>query len=172
MESIAHFVSRLMRRADFCGFGGTRDTQVRDQLIEGCLTTKLRLKVLKKSNDLTLDVALKMSICHESVTQQANEMQLDNVHKIDIKRNSRVKTGEKPRGPAHRRQPNKTGNEKKCWKCGREGHLSKDDCCPARKENCRKCGIGHFAKVCRSKDTIKIESSAKTKEMQIRRLLL
>ena len=24
-----------MRQADFCGFGGTRDTQVTDQLIEG-----------------------------------------------------------------------------------------------------------------------------------------
>ena len=81
-------------------------------------------------------------------------MQLDNVHKIDIKRSSLVKTGNKPRGPAHRRQPNKTGNKKNCWKCGREGHLSKDGCCPARKEKCRKCGIiGHFAKVCRSKDT-------------------
>ena len=138
-----------MRQADFCGFSGTRDTQVTDQLIEGYLSTKLRLKLLEKGNDLTLDVALKMSSCHESVTQQANEMQLDN-----IKRSSRVKTGNKPRGPAHRRQPNKTGNEKKCWKCGREGHLSKDDCCPVRKEKCRKCGItGHFAKVCRSKDT-------------------
>ena len=83
-ESIAHFVSRLMRQADFCGFGGTRGNQVRDQLIEGCLSTKLRLKLLKKGKDLTLDVALKMSSCHESVTQQANEMQLDNVHKIDI----------------------------------------------------------------------------------------
>ena len=143
-----------MRQADFCGFGGTRDTQVRDQLIEGCLSTKLRLKLLEKVNDLTLDVALKMSSCHESVTQQANEMQLDNFHKIDVKPSRRVKTGNKPRGPAHRRQPNKTGNEKNCWKCGREGHLSKDDFCPARKEKCRKCGIiGHFAKVCRSKDT-------------------
>ena len=81
-------------------------------------------------------------------------MQLDNVHKIDIKRSGRVKTGNKPCGPAHCRQPNKTGNEKNCWKCGREGHLTKDDCCPARKEKCRKCGIiGHFTKVCRSKDT-------------------
>ena len=98
-ESIVHFVSRLMRQADFCGFGGTRDTQVRHQLIDGCLSTKLRLKLLEKGNDLTLDVALRMSSSHESVTQQANEMQLDNVHKIDIKRSSRVKTGDKPRGP-------------------------------------------------------------------------
>ena len=85
---------------------------MRDQLIEGCLSTKLRLKLLEKGNDLTLDVALKMSRCHESVTQQANEVQLDNVHKIDIKRSGCVKTGNKPCGRAHRRQPNKTGNEK------------------------------------------------------------
>ena len=64
-KSIAHFVSRLMRQADFCGFAGTRVTQVRDQLIERCLSTKLRLKLVEKGNDLTLDVALKISSCHE-----------------------------------------------------------------------------------------------------------
>ena len=63
-----------MRQADFCGFGGTRDTQERDQLIEGWLSTKLRLKVLEKGKDMTLHVALKMLSCHESVAQQANEM--------------------------------------------------------------------------------------------------
>ena len=68
--------------ADFCGFGGTRDTQVRDQLIEGSLSTKLRLKILEKSDDLSLDVALKMCTCHESVTQQANEMQTMSIKSI------------------------------------------------------------------------------------------
>lgn len=36
-KPIAHFVSRLRRQADVCGFCNTRNTQVRDQLIEGCL---------------------------------------------------------------------------------------------------------------------------------------
>lgn len=154
-ESIAHFVSRLRRQADFCGFGDTRNTHVRDQLIEGCLSPKLRLKLLEKGNELSLDVALQMSSCYEAVTQQANEMQADNVNKIDVKfSRNRAKMADRPRDTTHHRQPNKKEKERKCWKCGREGHLSKDYCCPAKKEKCRKCGrIGHFAKVCRSKDS-------------------
>ena len=58
-----------MGLADFCGFGGARDMQVIDQLIEGCLSRKLRLKFLEKGNDLSLDDALKMSGCHKSVTE-------------------------------------------------------------------------------------------------------
>jgi len=35
-ESVAHYVSRLKRQAEFCGFGEAKSTHVRDQLIEGC----------------------------------------------------------------------------------------------------------------------------------------
>ena len=37
-----------------------------------------------------------MSTCHESETEQAKEMQLDNIHKLDVKRSSRVKMGGNP----------------------------------------------------------------------------
>jgi hypothetical protein len=156
-ESVAHFVSRLKGQADFCGFGDTRDTQVRDQLIEGCRENRLRLKLLEKGNNLSLDVALELSSCYESVHQQASEMQHDMVNKIDVKTyDKRTKMADRSRGQAQHREPNSQTKPDKgkrnCWKCGREGHFSFDDCCPAKNVRCRNCGfVGHFANVCRSR---------------------
>ena len=49
--------------------------------------------------------------------------------------------------------------DRKYGKGRNEGHISKDECCPARKERCRKCGhIRHFAKVCRSKSKNKYQT--------------
>lgn len=42
---------------------------------------------------MSLDVALQMASCYEAVTQEASEMQADNVNKIDAKsatRNSKM----------------------------------------------------------------------------------
>ena len=39
---------------------------------------------------------------------------------------------------------------RKCYNCGREGHLARDRNCPARGKKCAKCGrYGHFALCCR-----------------------
>ena len=46
------------------------------------------------------------------------------------------------------------GNEAKarCYRCDREGHPSRDSCCPARNAECQRCHkIGHFTKVCQTK---------------------
>ena len=90
---------------------------------------------------MSLDVALQMASCYEAVTQEASEMQADNVNKIDAKSATRnSKMAGRLRDTAHNRQPIKTEKERKCWKCGNEGHISKDECCPAKKGRCRKCG--------------------------------
>ena len=126
-ESTAHFVSRLRRQADFSGFGDTRNIQVRDQLIEGCLFLRLWLKLLERGNKLSLDVALHMASCYEAVTQQASEMQAD-VNKIDAKSATcNSKMAGWSRDTAHHRQPTKTEKERKFWKCRNEGHISKDE---------------------------------------------
>ncbi|XP_058942015.1 uncharacterized protein [Pocillopora verrucosa] len=158
-ELATHFMSRLRRQADFCGLGDTRNIQVRDQLIEVCLSLRLQLKLLERGNELSLDVALQMARCNEAVIQQASEMQADNVNKINVKSAHNSKMASQSRDTAHHRQPTKTEKDRKYWKCRNEGHISKDECCPAKKERCRKCGhIRHFAKVCRSKSKNKYQT--------------
>ena len=41
---------------------------------------------------------------------------------------------------------------RKCYNCGREGHLAIDRSCPAKGKKCAKCGrYGHFALCCQGK---------------------
>ena len=45
-------------------------------------------------------------------------------------------------------------SESQCWRCGETGHTSRFKGCKAKKAICGGCKkIGHFAKVCRSKNT-------------------
>ncbi|PFX21240.1 Retrovirus-related Pol polyprotein [Stylophora pistillata] len=50
----------------------------------------------------------------------------------------------------------KPGKERKCYWCGRTGHLAKEESCPALHKTCNKCGkSGHFAAGCKTKSTKK-----------------
>ena len=40
----------------------------------------------------------------------------------------------------------------RCYRCGQEGHFSKDKSCPARQSVCTKCKkVGHYASICKTK---------------------
>ncbi|KAJ1148612.1 hypothetical protein NDU88_001440, partial [Pleurodeles waltl] len=46
----------------------------------------------------------------------------------------------------------KSDDKRKCYRCGSYDLLANDKWCPARKQNCSKCGIvAHFQKVCQRK---------------------
>lgn len=83
---------------------------------------------------MSLDVALQMASCYEAVTQEASEMQADNVNKIDAKSATRnSKMAGRSRDTAHNRQPIKTEKERKCWKCGNEDTYLKMNAAQQRK---------------------------------------
>ena len=43
------------------------------------------------------------------------------------------------------RQGKEADKPRKCYNCGRDGHLTLDRSCPAKGKKCAKCGYGHFA---------------------------
>ena len=54
-----------------------------------------------------------------------------------------------PKPPKQQKRKKRQG---RCYRCGQEGHFSKDSCCPARQTICTKCKkVGHYASVCKTK---------------------
>ncbi|XP_064653072.1 uncharacterized protein K02A2.6-like [Lineus longissimus] len=164
-ETVDQFVARLRRQAQFCNFTNI-DADIRDQVIDKCKSSKLRRKLLEKV-DLTLKQAQDLARALEAVDYQMKSMDLgtsekadsgasssaDSVNRVSHSSKRGSASGGKPkhdyRGPKGGQKGQKKG---KCYRCGNEGHFGKDDCCPAKNVECRKCEkMGHFAKVCRTK---------------------
>eukprot|EP00112_Aurelia_sp_Birch-Aquarium-sp1_P009823 Seg2131.1 transcript_id=Seg2131.1/GoldUCD/mRNA.D3Y31 product="putative protein K02A2.6" protein_id=Seg2131.1/GoldUCD/D3Y31 len=54
-ETIDQYVTRLRQRAEYCEFGTSTGEQIRDQVIEKCLSHALRRKLLEKGRTLTFE---------------------------------------------------------------------------------------------------------------------
>ena len=51
-ETVEQYITRLRQKAHTCEFGETCEEQIRDQVISGCISHNLRLKLLQKGGDL------------------------------------------------------------------------------------------------------------------------
>ena len=69
--------------------------------------------------------------------------QLNEPHERHFFRNLKQKEGDPLKGKEAKA---------KCCRCDREGHFSRNSCCPARKAECQRCHkIRHFAKAFKTK---------------------
>lgn len=140
-ESVEAYVTRLRQRAVYCNFADVEES-IRDQLIEKCVSQRLRRKLLERDNP-TLEQCLQVAQSLETSESQAHSMS-ETVNKVQY--NSRKQVKNDTKGGA-------TFNDRArmCYACGRIGHIRTDKSCPARGKKCRKCNKeGHFEKCCKS----------------------
>ena len=134
-ESVDQFITRLRERADYCEFGDAKDENIRDQVIEKCMSSCLRRKLLEKGRGLTLEQLQNTARSMEASDRQAGAIENPN-DKGGLKEGLNS-IQEKTEG-------------KKCYRCDLIGHLQDDKRCPARDKERRKChNVGHFAKCCK-----------------------
>ena len=125
-ETIEQYVTRLRQKAHTCDFADSCEEQIRDQVISGCVSHNLRLKLLQKGGELTLSQLREIARAMENAEKQGGEIE-------GRKEVNRVLAKDKKRG-----QYTKAGTGKiKCYRCGLEGHKSVDKICKACERVCK-----------------------------------
>ena len=138
------FVTLLKTLSQDCEFGELRPSLIRDILIIGISSNKLRERMLREPN-LTLDHAIDLGKTSEETKKHIKELkkdtQLEEIHKIN--RSIRTFGGTRPRNS----QPSASSTIiHKCLFCS--GSHPKGNC-PAFHKQCKKCNRkGHFAICC------------------------
>ncbi|KAK3097548.1 hypothetical protein FSP39_010680 [Pinctada imbricata] len=152
-ETIEQFITRLKQQAEYCEFGATLDDQIRDQVIDKCMSSHLRRKLLEKGRTLTLDQLRQIATSMETADKQARN--IEGMKELKINKVAGRRERQVVKKPDHGYMHNgkqAAKPEKLCFRCGNKGHFGKDLTCPARDKLCNKCGReGHFAICCKTR---------------------
>ena len=175
-EAIDSFVTRLRLKSRDCDYHDS-DEMIRDRIVFGTNSPKIREKLINVGRDLTLQKAIQIGQNYEYAQEQMKQMTPNDVHMVKPKTKRRVKrsnrsgttmgqrqsygaTGYTPQGYEPQTGTNKTRREQdaKCKNCGYDAHKS-NEVCPAKGQICRKCNkLNHFQRVCRSKSVHEVKS--------------
>ena len=141
-ETVQQFVTALKLLVKDCEYGQAEDDIVRDRIVFGTKSAKVREKLIDIGSDLTLERAIEVARVDEVSVQQLKEMTDETeqgVHAVK-KKNWRHKDS-KSSAATHT--------------CGRCGRQHGDAPCPAMGKVCRKCNAkNHFEKMCRTKKKV------------------
>lgn len=104
---------------------------IRDQVIEKCLSNRLRTKLLEKGTGLTLNQLQTIARATEASTAQAESIvSSKTTHEVNRVQHKRDK-------PKQHKSQVSIDKEKRCYRCDNLGHLSSDKKCPARGKKMR-----------------------------------
>ena len=146
---MVQFVARLRQKAETCSFKNLEKRLI-EQVTEHCSSERLRLKFLKAGKTLTLQTLQEMARVDEGAEMHASAIS----HQLEKEQASvnRIKTSHIHAPPRERSQRFRSQNPKKCFRCGKLGHIALDMTCPARGQKRHKCNnFNHFAACCKTK---------------------
>ncbi|XP_060557421.1 uncharacterized protein K02A2.6-like [Ruditapes philippinarum] len=120
---------------------------IRDRIVFGTNSSKVREKLINEGAELTLDKAVQIAQNMEYSKQQLSSMASaadKDVHQVARPRKRLVRRREKPQD---------SDGKVTCSRCGTTHQEGKT--CPAKGKTCRKCGkLNHFQKMCKSRNTV------------------
>lgn len=178
-ETIDTFVTRLRLKAQDCDFQNA-DEMIRDRIVFGTNSPKIREKLINVGKDLTLDKAIQTSQNYEYAAEQMRQMSTSQADVQLVRKKQRgrknrdsnwgtnrsgatkgQKQGEGATGYTQQtgqKYKQKHAQDSKCRNCGYDSHKN-NEVCPAKGQSCRKCGkLNHFMRVCRSKTVHEVKS--------------
>lgn len=161
-ESIAAFATRLRTLAKYCEFVSVEE-EIIGQIIEGSNCTEVISKALRSDNTLKLDELLNWGRTREIAYQQVKHIK-EGVHgtvNFVSKAKLSMKSDDKYKSKKIMGNEGLVKTGKKCWKCGFD--YPHENECPAKGKKCDKCGgDGHFAKVCRKEQDMRLSKDKRS----------
>ena len=146
-ETIDVYATRLRGLVRTCEYGSLQDDMVRDQIVDKCLSHRLRCHLLREQS-LTLESALTIARSMEDADRQAEAME---DRAAEDHAACAVAASRPGRRTSTRGAPDQAEGRTRCFRCGRGNH--DPDECFARTKKCHGCGrIGHFQRMCRGGD--------------------
>ena len=154
---------RLVTQAGYTG--DAKDRMLRDTIISGLTSDKIRAKIVKEGHGVNLNRVIEIARLEVSTQQHLERMQeTAKVNYIQYGKSTKSKKGKKPKSSAgassqgaggHRgSRPSGKFNKRPplppdtCYRCGKGRHQKAQDC-KAVDTTCRGCGKkGHYEKVC------------------------
>ena len=146
--------------------GDAKDRVLRDTIISGLTSDKIRAKIVKEGHGVNLKRLMEIARLEVSTQQHLQRMQeTAKVNYVQYGKSTKSKKGKKPQsstgasghnaGAGHRRsRPGGKFNKRPpllpdtCYRCGKGRHQKAQDC-KAVDTTCRGCGKkGHYEKVC------------------------
>ncbi|XP_024117609.1 uncharacterized protein K02A2.6 [Oryzias melastigma] len=153
-EPFEQFVTDLRLLAKDCNYANSEE-MIRDRVVFGIYSPRVREKLLSVGSDLTLEKAIDVARSHEIAQAQLKTFAGNdhNVHAIE--RHSSKTASWKPRQSRSKRNTfhvRTAGGDnerfKTCSYCGNKMH-GVQETCPAKGKQCKTCNKwNHFAKVC------------------------
>ena len=163
--SLEDFHTKALRLVTQAGYEGDAKNKVlRDNIISGLASDKIRAKIVKEGHEVTLNRVMEIARLEVSTQQHLERMQeTAKVNYIQYGKSTKSKKGKKPQsgaGPGqgvggHRgSRPSGKFNKRPplppdtCYRCGKGRHQKAQDC-KVVDATCRGCGKkGHYEKVC------------------------
>ena len=155
-QSLDQYLQKLKTLAKDCNFKACsaevhKNEAIRDAFIGGLISPQIRQRLLESSS-LDLDTAFKNARTLDMAEKQSLSYRSENITAALDEQTDKPNSSD--RSSDH--YPSDTiaaaeYSDSKCFFCGYSRHPRSK--CPAKEATCKKCGkVGHFAKVCRSKD--------------------
>lgn len=162
-STVEQFVTRLRVLAEDCNYGNSKDEMIRDRIVFGTSSQKVREKLIAEGEKLTLEKAIQIAQSHEYSQEQLKTMSGQEVHAVSHSHNQNTrkagrsspsqnaaKDTERRRPPQARPKHHHKTKTQECDRCGYDHSTSAK--CPAKGKQCKSCNRwDHFAKKCFSK---------------------
>ncbi|XP_053394473.1 uncharacterized protein LOC128555628 [Mercenaria mercenaria] len=170
-NTMEQFITRLKILENDCCYGEAyKEDLIRDRIVFGVKSSKIREKLLTVGEKLTLAKAVDICQTVEYAQEQMNNMQesssINFVRKTTHKKEESRKRDIKCKGGSRKSTENKPNvAHKSCQNCGQ---FHRDKQCKAKEVQCRNCKKwNHYARVCRSKRVNEVRADDSSEDIYI-----